>query len=208
MKYTMYLRNILFSDMKGDLEKLEAELNAIIANMEEKIRKLTDLPTLENQDDLEELTMEINQRCEKIAELGEKLHSLTLQEDSILEKKKITLDEAESLSQKFKYCILNCNTTLNPTTKGDKFSHLKMLISKLNPTIVIVTEVGRPKTNSTDPYDFSDFSIEGYDGPFFSKPAKKIPKYIGKAIHANNSNQKAGTICSCNGTDGDKWHVF
>ena len=29
----MYLRNILFSDMKGDLEKLEAELNAIIANM-------------------------------------------------------------------------------------------------------------------------------------------------------------------------------
>ena len=84
-----------------------------------------------------------------------------------------------------------------------------MLISKLKyPTIVIATEVGRPKTNSTDPYDFSDFSIEGYDGPFFSKPAKKIPKYIGKAIHANNSNQKAGTICSCNGTDGDMWHVF
>ena len=54
----MYLRNILFSDMKGDLEKLEAELNAIIANMEEKILKLTDLRTLENQDDLEELTKE------------------------------------------------------------------------------------------------------------------------------------------------------
>ena len=91
-------------------------------------------------------------------------------------------------------CILNCNTTLNPTTKGDKFSHLKMLISKLNPTIVIVTEVGRPKTNSTDPYDFSDFSIEGYDGPFFSKPAKKI---LGrKAIHANPflKNQKAGNL--------------
>ena len=189
----MYLPNILFSDMKGDLEKLEAELNAIIANMEEKILKLTDLRTLENQDDLEELTKEINQRCETIAELGENLHYLTLQEDSILEKKKITLDEAESRSQKYKYCILNCN--------------LKMLISKLKyPTIVIATEVGRPKTNSTDPYDFSDFSIERYDGPFFSKPAKKI---LGrKAIHANNSNQKAGTICSCNGTDGDMWHVF
>ena len=113
MKYTMYLPNILFSDMKGDLEKLEAELNAIIANMEEKILKLTDLRTLENQDDLEELTMEINQRCEKIAELGEKLHSLTLQEDSILEKKKITLDEAESLSQKFKYCNLHSQLQYN-----------------------------------------------------------------------------------------------
>ena len=117
-----------------------------------------------------------------------------------------SLDEAVQLSKKFKYCLINCNTTLNVSKDREnyerkrlkfddefwktKFGKLKDRIKHLKPTVVFVSEVGKPLTTTNDKYDFTSFEIEGYFGPLFSKPGVK--RENSKSISATPNHPTAG----------------